>query len=1029
MSSSSPPAYLLPDFDPSKAKVAELRGILLAHNIPYTSNAKKSELVNLFKTRIVPLIPQLLADISAVRASDDGVLDGNSHDGSLRELDTDYEQPVQPEDSQDSTASRKDAKKKKSKRKSMVGRAHEAAAAAEEQESEQEAIASPRKKKSSRKNEIREPSVEHQCPAEYDEVVPLAGEPAPSSTTSPKKRKASAHLSGDEGTPRTSSILKVRRSITHSPLFSHIDCVHRRFLEQSRRKTIQSEGEGGFSDYNPFQSGGEETPGRETKKRKSSLGPERLKSRKSTTFDLDEPELDYPDVAPPPVPSTSSASLGVSSPVKPPQASSSRPDLTTANSWSSSTPEEARQRLLNPDGARKSSSSSASTSNRRATMGPSTSASRLLEEEKKSKSSRASLGGGSTPIGVKFMAPMDKVKTTPPEAQKLLKEFEETQKKERLRKQEEAERKRKQEELERAEAEVRRLELERERQRMEQEPEEGEEVEEMEIDDLEYDQGEPEVDPLMEDDQDLIIEEDEFIDERDPFEAGNPDEEEEEYEEELFAESAPAPPPVVQTLRGEQISTPRRSEPLPYSPRQAQLKAQQQAIANTPRRSFPLPTPPTSSSKRQVALANSRPSKQQQNAIALRSTSSALSRDTAQTVKRVSSWTILLLTIVYSLWWREEKLAVGFCDTNSSSNQLVSQRSTSLAVPSLPPSLCTTLDALNLRPTCTPCPTHGFCQSGKFVGCSIDYVPKASALRLGGLLPIAPKCVPDTEKLMVVAMQASKASRLLRKRRGEVVCGGLERLRKKQNTAGKDGLGDKEAFVYGLQADNVLSALMRENEASKSPFSEEVIEELNRLALNDLVNHGEVLTWQDGDDYWYASKTAEMPLSCQARLAAIRSAKKHKTGLAGVLSALMSMLWLRYKLQARVQEKQRVAELVQTALVQLQRQERSHHTDPVLVPFPHIAPSHLRDLVLQHVHSPTRRAQLWKKVEKVVEGNSNVRVMEVEQNGEELRGWQWVGATGAREIEASSSTASSPEKKERPEMFQSGRSVLNAAAR
>jgi len=196
-----------------------------------------------------------------------------------------------------------------------------------------------------------------------------------------------------------------------------------------------------------------------------------------------------------------------------------------------------------------------------------------------------------------------------------------------------------------------------------------------------------------------------------------------------------------------------------------------------------------------------------------------------------------------------------------------------------------------------------------------------------------------------------------------------------------------------------------------------------------------------------------MPLSCQARLAAIKSAKKHKTGLAGefyreieslpnhdsaldiltgVLSALLSMLYLRYKLQARVQEKQLVAELVQTALVQLQRQvshhhsvtflsiltlssssllqERAHHADPVHVPFAHIAPSQLRDLVLQHVHSPSRRAQLWKRVEKVVEGNSNVRVMEVEQNGEELRGWQWVGATGAREIESASGQQSSPEK-------------------
>ena len=50
--------------------------------------------------------------------------------------------------------------------------------------------------------------------------------------------------------------------------------------------------------------------------------------------------------------------------------------------------------------------------------------------------------------------------------------------------------------------------------------------------------------------------------------------------------------------------------------------------------------------------------------------------------------------------------------------------------------------------------------------------------------------------------------------------------------------------------------------------------------------------------------------------------------------------------------------------------------------------------------------------------------MEVEQNGEELRGWQWVGATGAREIE---SAQSSPEKmmveriEERPMMEQKGK--------
>lgn len=132
---------------------------------------------------------QLLKELSAVRASDDGVLDGNSLDGSLRELDTDPEE--EGGDSATSTT-RKDGKKRKSKRKSMVGRLREAA---EEQESEEDGgrekeSRSPRKKSSKRK-EVAE---EEEYPAEYDEVVPLAGEPGTSSNPSPKKRKAAVSL-------------------------------------------------------------------------------------------------------------------------------------------------------------------------------------------------------------------------------------------------------------------------------------------------------------------------------------------------------------------------------------------------------------------------------------------------------------------------------------------------------------------------------------------------------------------------------------------------------------------------------------------------------------------------------------------------------------------------------------------------------------------------------------------------------------------------------------------------------------------
>lgn len=127
---------------------------------------------------------------------------------------------------------------------------------------------------------------------------------------------------------------------------------------------------------------------------------------------------------------------------------------------------------------------------------------------------------------------------------------------------------------------------------------------------------------------------------------------------------------------------------------------------------------------------------------------------------------------------------------------------------------------------------------------------------------------------------------------------------------------------------------------------------------------------------------------------------------------------MKSKYQSRKAEQIRVSALVQTALQLLRDQvrfnlnlfpslhfrvnpnvfelflyqERLHHTDAVLAPTSSVAASHLRDLVLQNEHSLPKRKYLWNQVERVVEGNSNVRAKQVELNGEEVRAWEWTGA-------------------------------------
>lgn len=90
-----------------------------------------------------------------------------------------------------------------------------------------------------------------------------------------------------------------------------------------------------------------------------------------------------------------------------------------------------------------------------------------------------------------------------------------------------------------------------------------------------------------------------------------------------------------------------------------------------------------------------------------------------------------------------------------------------------------------------------------------------------------------------------------------------------------------------------------------------------------------------------------------------------------------------------------MADLVQIALDTLRNQELAHHTDPISTPQAYLSSLQLRDLILQEEHSISSRRRLWDKVERVVEGNANVRAnLEEVHGGEELRVWRWVGGAG-----------------------------------
>lgn len=74
----------------------------------------------------------------------------------------------------------------------------------------------------------------------------------------------------------------------------------------------------------------------------------------------------------------------------------------------------------------------------------------------------------------------------------------------------------------------------------------------------------------------------------------------------------------------------------------------------------------------------------------------------------------------------------------------------------------------------------------------------------------------------------------------------------------------------------------------------------------------------------------------------------------------------------------------------------------------YISVTQLRDDVLRDEYSASRRKKLWKRVEQVVEMNSNVRTkVGALDSGDVGRGWKWIGAIRAVDESAASSRRSS----------------------
>ncbi|KAK7014895.1 inner nuclear membrane protein SRC1 [Favolaschia claudopus] len=387
---------------------------------------------------------------------------------------------------------------------------------------------------------------------------------------------------------------------------------------------------------------------------------------------------------------------------------------------------------------------------------------------------------------------------------------------------------------------------------------------------------------------------------------------------------------------------------------------------------------------------------------------------------------ILLLAVASSgvaVNYKMESAPIGYCalgsDTNPTLESLRARRSAVEAcnaenltllpdgTPCPPPAL-----GLPQADSCTPCPTHATCNQLSIKGCDTGYLLHSHPLLF--FLPPREECTPGsiTEQVWRVVGDLTDGLPGLgsvglpprcvedpkRKQRigalGKAVERQLGEMRGRRDPFPENEGG--EARQYGIDTDSLAEKMygmgkhLKKQDNLLTSFSHEFDE-----AIQQLSEWGGVVIGEDArsGNRYIALRTAHLSWDCVIIMQLREIWRRWQSTVFGMVALLMSGLYgTRRRAQGRI-EGARVAELVQEALDTLRAQDYAYHTDPLSASAPYLSSLQLRDVVLAEEHSVPARARLWAKVERIVEGNANVRAnLEEVEGGDEMRVWRWVGA-------------------------------------
>ncbi|KAI2613558.1 Man1-Src1p-C-terminal domain-containing protein [Hypoxylon fragiforme] len=355
-----------------------------------------------------------------------------------------------------------------------------------------------------------------------------------------------------------------------------------------------------------------------------------------------------------------------------------------------------------------------------------------------------------------------------------------------------------------------------------------------------------------------------------------------------------------------------------------------------------------------------------------------------------TSWgtlsSILFMALVsgYGGWYRQEKIAVGYCGVGQTGSSIPTEIETPEWAQSVLPPQITIPQSLidSVEPECEPCPAHAYCYADYSVLCEQDYILKPHPLSLGGVLPLPPTCEPDGVKVRRVQAVADKAVEELRERTANYECG---------EPVNEEGARLETPSIEEQELKQIIS------QKRSKKMSNQEFEDLWGSALGEIKAREEVEvevkeTPDSGsisNTYLSSTSLARISIACAVRRSIRLGLARYRFHISFVVATILTAIYMRYQYKANRAAAAQVPALVDIVLERLANQKQLADDD---IDDPWLFLPNLRDDVLRSVHSLAQREKIWQRVRAVVEQNSNVRTGQREgRSGEVGRAWEWIG--------------------------------------